>query len=268
MYFFSAFIGFAFCKIVLFFGLDVKYKLFRFANEWHYLFSGKILRLENPTKNGFNNKLQVKHLYLDVLVNEGDKNTLYTGFFGDYDLSHKDYNKLEKLHLIHPNRYKNIENQKIKKSIPGSIFTILGDKIININSTYVYQNEEEIASNKFKYKKLFFRSIQLIALFIFCFFTFILTFSIEVPVNSFFSNLLSQTIFVKILFLFTINVSTGLITPFIINNKSKRIEFVNRKDFIKLLLLNVFVVIVTYFLWGVSHDIIKNFFRILFLFIS
>ncbi len=264
LYFFSAFIGFAFCKFILYLGLDVKFKLFRFANEWHYLFSGKILKFENPTRNGFNNNLQVKHLYLDVLVNEGEKNTLYSGFFGDYDLSHQDYNKLEKLHLIHPSRYKKNENDTVKKSIPGDIFTIMGNNIININSTYVYQNEEDKNTRKFNFKKVTFLIIQLVSILIFFFFSFYIIFPFDVPSDSFLAKLTAQSFLVKLFFLFTINISTGLITPFIINNEEKKIEFIGKGNFIKLIAYNLISVFITYISWnlniGMINDLVNSFF--------
>lgn len=255
LYIFSAFIGFRTCKLILYFGLDVKYKIFRFANEWYYLFNGKILKLENPTKNGFNNNLHVKHIYLDVLVKESDINTLYSGFFGDYDLSHKNYNKLEKLHLFKPSRYKKTDNETIKKIIPGDIFTIFGENIININSTYVYQNEDDIISKKFKLKKSLFLTLQFISVSIFFFFTFYLIFPFDLPKIPFLAKLISQTILVKLFFLFTVNISTGLFTPFTINNKENKIEFIGKQNFKSLLWFILISIAITYISWNFSKVI-------------
>jgi hypothetical protein len=252
LYLFSAFIGFRTCKLILYLGLDVKFKIFRFANEWYYLFNGKILKLENPTKNGFNNNLHVKHIYLDVLVKEGDVNTLYSGFFGDYDLSHKNYNKLEKLHLFKPSRYKKTDNGTIIKNIPGDIFTIFGENIININSTYVYQNEDDIKSKKFKLYKSLFLIVQFMSVLIFFFFTFYLLFPFKISKIHFLAKLLSQSIMVKLFFLFTVNISTGLITPYTINNKEMKIEFIGKQNFKSLLWFILLSISITYLSWDLS----------------
>lgn len=60
LYLFSALFGFFFCKLILHLGLDVKFKLFRFANAWHYLFNGKILKLDNPFKSNTKKKTSFK----------------------------------------------------------------------------------------------------------------------------------------------------------------------------------------------------------------
>jgi hypothetical protein len=63
----AALLGFFIGKIVVFFSLDTKWKFLRYSNTWHYLFTGRILKIKSSTK--FSKKLpKIKYTYLDILV--------------------------------------------------------------------------------------------------------------------------------------------------------------------------------------------------------
>lgn len=99
IYFFAAMVGFFLSRVVQIFGLDTKIKFLRFNNNWHYLFTGKILKFKK-VDHDHNLRLKVKYTYLDILVQDkGENSTLYSGLFADYDLSSDNVNKLDKIYL-------------------------------------------------------------------------------------------------------------------------------------------------------------------------
>ena len=63
--------------------LDRKIKLFRFQNEWHYLFSGEIL--DFPRVAGKSEEVDLS--YVDVLVKSDEGSIIYMGILADYILS-------------------------------------------------------------------------------------------------------------------------------------------------------------------------------------
>lgn len=118
VYLFSAFVGLFSSKLILFLGLDTKWKFFRYGNNWHYMLNGKILKFKHHFSSDFNHKFKVKYTYLDILVSEkGEETTLYSGFFADYDLCPYDISKLEKIHLLKATRYKKINDKVITRNI-------------------------------------------------------------------------------------------------------------------------------------------------------
>ncbi len=63
--------------------LDRKLKLFRFQNEWHYIFSGEIL--DFPRVPGNPDDISIR--YIDALVKSDSGTIIYTGILADYVLS-------------------------------------------------------------------------------------------------------------------------------------------------------------------------------------
>lgn len=238
MYVFSSIIGFFISKVVLFFGWDTKWKFFRYGNNWHYLFSGKILKFKRHSSSLLDHKLKVKYTYLDILVSEkGDETTLYSGLFADYDICPNDISKLEKVHLLKATRYKKTNDTVIVKNIPGNLFTIMGDRILNINCTYICFEEEESRDNTFMIKRKILVSIQILTTLFFLTILISFVFNLNIFNSIWFNNLLSKPILTKLIYLFFLNVIIGLITPFKTDYDNKKIVFNGWGDYFSKIVL-------------------------------
>jgi len=122
--------------------LDIRYRFFRLNNEWHYLFSGEIL--DFPDVIGKSENIEI--IQVDLLANTSEGSVIYSGILQDYYLS-KD-NGLDRLYLSQVYRrklkddlaYSDQSNiQKLDEryyQMPGELFVIHYDKIINMNVTY------------------------------------------------------------------------------------------------------------------------------------
>ncbi|MFL0149627.1 hypothetical protein V2598_14995, partial [Tenacibaculum maritimum] len=159
---FSSFIGWALSRLIRIRKWDKKYKLFRYKNQWYYIFSGEVLNMKKfkeAHKVSFKNdkgSLQSTLLtYADILVSvseQNDRKELYTGFVVDYDLKGDDISQLDKIYLIDTHRYKkkekvfdkngkeiieeNSEETPIKSRnrlrVPGDIFILKAKNIVNL----------------------------------------------------------------------------------------------------------------------------------------
>ncbi|MEE4247531.1 MAG: hypothetical protein V2I33_19155 [Kangiellaceae bacterium] len=227
LYAMSATIGYVFHRFVLLTNFDTKFKLLRYKNPWHYLFTGRLLKT-NKFKRSTRNGLRVKYTYLDVLTcDQGGNDRLYSGLYIDYQLNSSNPEELNKLYLIEPSRYsKTLYNQTIKKNIPGSILTIRGNTIQNLNITYVFEEINEALVNRFSklktYKFTF--DILLIIAFMF-FFTAILT-NIKISSAYWYSEIMKSNIILKLLWAFLFNMLTGLFDIFVSNDKDLKFEFI------------------------------------------
>jgi len=237
LYLFSAAVGLLVHNIVLLTGMDVKTKLFRFSNTWYYLFSGRILQLKKNKEQQLQKiKLQAKYTHLDVLVDEGDKRSLYSGLYFDYDLSHKEANKLEKLYLIKTKRYKEEQGKMITRNIPGEVFTIMGDRILNINATYVFVTNDERKAQRFSRRHGYIAIATAFVGLFYIYSTIAVIFSINITDNKWAAQLFDQSFWYKFLFLFWLNLALGTLTPFKIDRKEKKIIFKIRHFIIQLLI--------------------------------
>ena len=226
VYLFAAIVGFFMNRIVLSFGLDVRFKLLRFANNWYYLFSGKILQIRKDSSTININK-KVKYTYLDVLVAEkGEETTLYSGLFANYDVSFSDINKLEKIYLAKATRWKKTGDSYTSRNIPGDIFAIMADKILNINCTYVFYNDNEIKDKKSNRQKRLLVSFKILIVLFFLTICLSLLFSFNIFNSPDYLYLLYKPLIVKIVILFNLNFMLGLLTPFEINYSHKKIFFI------------------------------------------
>lgn len=247
IYFLSAFIGYIGCRIVLLFGLDTKIKLMRFGNNWHYLFTGRILK-HPKFKNSSTTKLKVKYTYLDVLVNENsEKPKLYSGLYADYSLNPKEPSKISEIHLLRPERYTFKEGKAVARPIPGNVFTILSDNILNINCTYVFEKLEEKKHKIYNRKKYTLIILQLFTLCIFGFVFVGLFINKDLVSNHFFNRLSSSSIFIRLIFLLLLNVSIGFVTPFTIDDKKEKLNFIGKKAILNKIILSVILIGLLYF---------------------
>lgn len=121
-------------KIIRFTKLDRKVKLFRFQNEWHYLFSGEIL--DFPRVSGKSEDIDFS--YVDVLVKSDEGSIIYMGILSDYILSRD--GGLDRIYLREvKRRYLRDDNHTKDETyyqLPGEFFVISSSQIINIHITY------------------------------------------------------------------------------------------------------------------------------------
>jgi hypothetical protein len=133
--------------LVRWFRLDLRLQFLRFRNEWHYLLSG-----EHDSTGKKNNIILVQ---IDALLNSSEGNVIYSGILDNYFLT-KD-NSLDRLYLTNVYRRKLKDDLDADKpnpgflardtderyyAMPGYLFVIPYDKIINLNITY-YMDELE-----------------------------------------------------------------------------------------------------------------------------
>jgi hypothetical protein len=141
----AAVLGLSARFIVRKFQLDLRYPFLKVNNEWYYLFSGEILDfLDSPGESK-----NVEMIQIDVLVSTGDGTMVYSGTLENYFLS-KD-NGLDRIYLSNVYRRKMKDDLDRTKpnvgyldrflderyyAMPGDLFVVTYDKIINLNVTY------------------------------------------------------------------------------------------------------------------------------------
>jgi hypothetical protein len=260
IYVFSSMVGYFSSKIILFFNWDTRWKFLRFNNNWHYQFSGRILKFKKNLSVGFNHKLKVKYTYLDILVSEnGEKSTLYSGLFADYDINPQDTTKLEKIHLYKASRYKKVEDAVEIKNIPGNLFTIMGNNILNINCTYICYDEDETKFRKFIIQKNILFPLLVFSTLFFLSILVSFIFSINIVNTEWYKLLLSQSFIFKTIFIFTINIVIGLVTPFQIKSSEKKVVFIGFKPYFYKIILSIVMMIILYVMYFGLTNIISSF---------
>lgn len=253
-------LGYFISKLIYIAKIDAKFKLFRFKNEWHYLLSGRILsfrKIKSNQEQEQTENLKVLYVIVDVLVREIDGETkLYSGLVADYELNHFDIGKLERLHLLRAQRWSKDENGlRVRKNIPGNLFTIMGEQIININSTFICEKQEEKEQRRFQAKRVVLLSAQVFSAILFIFILSSFIFKLNFLQSDWYFHILSKPLWEKLLIAYMVNLTLGLFTPFYIDKKeenekkSKRdkIEFFGWKAyFLKVVLLVVVGAILVY----------------------
>jgi hypothetical protein len=123
-------------------GIDTKFKILRFKNQWFYLFTGNHRRFRKfqPHVKDANRFL---FLVIDIMVEAGGKTKLYSGTLVDYELDPNDCHELSKVVLKDAHRYAECDNGTLaKKPIPGNLFVLDCSNLVNINLTHVYESDE------------------------------------------------------------------------------------------------------------------------------
>ena len=125
--------------------LDRKIKLFRFQNEWHYIFSGEIL--DFPKVPGKAEDIDCS--YVDALVKTDEGTVIYTGLLADYILTKE--GGIDRIYLTDVKRrflkddikaanaateHKQTEDDHRYYYLPGQFFIIPYNQVINIHITY------------------------------------------------------------------------------------------------------------------------------------
>lgn len=119
--------------------LDIRFSFLRFPNSWHYLFTGEYLDIE--TEIGAHNLIDF--IFVDVLVNVGGEDIIYSGVLENYYLSKKN-GGLERIIIKYPSKKAfSIKGHTEHRDIPGNYLTIPYEKIKNINIQYFELSEEK-----------------------------------------------------------------------------------------------------------------------------
>lgn len=151
VYISSIILGFVLSRSIRAFKWDIRWKLFRFKNEWSYIFSGEIFYFEKFKKSSLSlstpnlKKVNVGMVYADVLISSSEGNQLYSGIVIDYDLKSDDSSSLDKIYLMNAKRYAKYNQDSTtnsipklhSKKIPGDLFVLSLENLININLSYI-----------------------------------------------------------------------------------------------------------------------------------
>lgn len=158
---FGSLFGFIARKIVRIAKLDVAFTTFRFTNIWHYYFKGEIVKTKD-FKIAIPKKGKWVSTRADLLADfeKDKKNVLYTGIISQYDLSHKS-DKLERIYLTQAMRYS--VNDKRFKEIPGDVFILDCNRILNMNLSYDFIDNHK--GKKQKLAAIFFAILLLLLTF-------------------------------------------------------------------------------------------------------
>ncbi|KIX20720.1 hypothetical protein SY27_12585 [Flavobacterium sp. 316] len=262
---FASFSGWLCSRLIRTLKWDKKYKLFRYNNQWYYIFSGEVLNMKKfedahnvSFKNNKGQEQDTLMTYADILVSvseQNDRKELYTGYVVDYDLKSDDITQLDKVYLIDTHRYKkkekNIDKEGVeikdenptqsrnRLKVPGDIFVLNAKNIVNLNLTYIPSIKKKI--EKEAKKQRIFSKIQigyLISILIIIFVHFF--YKILNLDESFLSNYFVKTGFWgKLLVILFINQFIVLFVPF--EGKDKKLCY----DF-----KNIGIRILSLILWG------------------
>lgn len=135
--FVSLVLGHLFHLVIRKFGIDLKFRIFRFSNNWNYYFKGEVLRGQE-FKNS--RKGNVIFTEVDIVTHNGDgKTKMYSGYLTDYSL--KQDGELENIYLTETRRYS--QEGKCFKPIPGDCFIVPYKNIQNLNLTYEFEEKKD-----------------------------------------------------------------------------------------------------------------------------
>ena len=139
----SAILGFTSKFIVRVTDLDQKYKLFRFQNHWHYWLNSEIYHFENigQLRAKDPDEYYLETVYVDILLEVNNKETLYRGVIADYLLSSS--NGLDLIYLKEASKRDVELRGEPFIPIPGDYFIIKYDEIKNLNITYVRSKKKK-----------------------------------------------------------------------------------------------------------------------------
>ena len=127
--------------------LDRHIRLFRFQNEWHYIFSGEIIDFPKV----WGESTEIDCTYIDALVSTSEGTVIYSGLLSEYVLSRE--GGIDRIYLTNTKRrfFKDDQVNATNPSaeganvsddderyyyMPGEFFVIPYTQIINMNVTY------------------------------------------------------------------------------------------------------------------------------------
>lgn len=115
--------------------LDRKFKILRFQNEWHYIFSGEILDFPNIPGDAENIDL----VFIDALVASAEGTIIYRGLLSDYVLTGNSgidhiYLKEVKRRYLKDDLVLNADERYY--DMPGDFFVIPFKQVLNLHISY------------------------------------------------------------------------------------------------------------------------------------
>lgn len=141
--FIASVLGGFFHSVVRALRIDIRFPVFRFANQWHYYFKGEIL---NSTDFKKYRKGKWLSTLVDALVENGDgTNKMVSGFLTQYLLSSRT-GELEVIYLTEAKRYSKKREEFV--DIPGDCLIIPYSKIIDLNIRYNVITEDKQKKNQ------------------------------------------------------------------------------------------------------------------------
>jgi len=148
LYLISAFLGFMCHTLVRKFGLDRRFpELFKFNNDWYYLFSGEYLDFNGEDSS------EIMGVYITVVVQLGDENYLYRGILSNYFFDKQ--GQLDRIVLEYAHRRKLSDDHTISDAqslseehryymVRGNYLTIRYPEIKTLNVDYIrFKTTEE-----------------------------------------------------------------------------------------------------------------------------
>ncbi|WP_147677126.1 hypothetical protein [Algibacter pacificus] len=141
--------------------LDRKFKLLRFGNLWNYYLRGEIIDFKDFSTIKESKKVILT--LIDIVISDGFKeNKLFSGILSQYTIDSNSTN-LETITLTDAHVWKEDKNSKsqtfgrnIKKRVKGHCLILDVKKSIDLNLTYVFENDNEskFRSNLFSFLNL------------------------------------------------------------------------------------------------------------------
>jgi len=227
-------------QLVRWTALDTKFKIFRFKNQWFYLFTGLHRRFKKyqPHFTEGNLFLFVK---ADVLIEAGGTTKLYSGTVVDYELDPNDCRELSKVVLKDAQRYSKKTDQQGKemmapKTIPGNLLIVDCSKLVNINLTHVYETDEERSSRKQSFRQSWNNWTVLVSMLLFP----LLFFRVPAIQADWYATLLAMTVVGKLFFWVVVIQAVQLFNPFVKDPKTMDFRIARGKEWaVKVVLLGV-----------------------------
>ncbi len=131
----AAVVGFALKHVVIHFKLDVRFPFLRYGNQWYYLLTGRIVEFPE-FEHVRATREQIDLTLVDVLVNTGKEDVLYSGILDDFRLGPR--GGLSSLLLRHVVRRRLADDDgEARYELPGTFFLVEQARIVNINIDYL-----------------------------------------------------------------------------------------------------------------------------------
>lgn len=224
-------------------GLDKRFKLLRFNNQWAYIFSAEVLHFDKFKRRKIPAKNRYLFPYVDVMVRKNENETeLYSGVVTDYELNPKNNSELDKIYLTDTKRFKKSNGVYEQKNIPGEFFILLGKEIINININYIIDNKD-VEKSKKKYQQQILIGYNYFLLAIIFVSLPIFLFNLYPVSGEILGKSLDLSFIMRLGLWYGLNLCYSILFPFI-KDTDKRFIFIGIRKFIATTLINLIVVLI------------------------
>lgn len=212
--------------------IDRWFTVLRFRNHWNYYFNGEIkgFRAYKGLLKG-----RLLEVRADILVRiENEEPRLYSGVVKSYTINNN--HELEYVYMTKASIFKknNSTNQRELKQIPGDIFILNAQDIINLNLNYITTDN----IHKYDFKAMF--NVLVLGAFIWLLIT---------DYSYFVSNTLFKTILIKLFFVLYTTFLVTLLRTFFFEPKSEKRSSALKGLVLILVLLSIFYYVVRYLIF-------------------